>query len=78
MKRLVMGTLTAALIAGNVPVYESEVKAEEINIVSVQELESLGEAEPASEPEQPQEPESAQEPEQPQEPEPTQEPVPTS
>ena len=69
-KRLVMGTLTAALIAGSVP-YEIQAQQEEVMIQS----EEGGQEEP-SEPEQP-EPAPTEEPQPPVEPEPTQAPEPT-
>ena len=69
-KRLVMGTLTAALIAGSVP-YEIYAQQEEVVIQSEEE----GQEEPA-EPEQP-EPAPSEEPQPTMEPEPTQAPEPT-
>ena len=69
-KRLVMGTLTAALIAGSVP-YEIYAQQEEVVIQSEEE----GQEEP-SEPEQP-EPAPSEEPQPTMEPEPTQAPEPT-
>ena len=63
-KRLVMGTLTAALIAGSVP-YEIYAQQEEVTIQSEEE----GQEEPA-EPEQP-EPAPSEEPQPTMEPEPT-------
>ena len=69
-KRLVMGTLTAALIAGSVP-YEIYAQQEELVVQSEEE----GQEEP-SEPEQP-EPAPTEEPQPTVEPEPTQAPEPT-